>query len=72
MFFAARRHIPDDRLTALIHMHMLDPHELRATLAQPTQLPPVTHTLASARRSQPDYELFLSNTHGRRKLDLMA
>ena len=24
MFFVAGRNIPDDRLTALIHMHMLD------------------------------------------------
>ena len=33
MFFVARRNIPDDRLAALIHMHMLDADELRATLA---------------------------------------
>jgi len=27
-------HIPDKRLASLIHMHMLDPHELGAGLAQ--------------------------------------
>ena len=37
MFFVAGRNIPDDRLAALIHMHMLDADELRATLAQPPQ-----------------------------------
>ena len=37
MFFIARRNIPDNRLAALIHMHVLDAHELRAALAQPPQ-----------------------------------
>ena len=34
MFLVARRHIPDNRLAALIHMIMLDPHtERRADVA---------------------------------------
>ena len=30
MFFVARGNIPDDRLAALIHMHMLDADQLRS------------------------------------------
>jgi hypothetical protein len=30
--FAA--HIPDERLAALVHMHVLDPDNLRATVSQ--------------------------------------
>jgi hypothetical protein len=32
-----RSHISDDRLTAFIHMHVLYPDELRATMPQPPQ-----------------------------------
>ena len=37
MFFVARGNISDDGLRPFVHMNVLDPDELRATLAQPPQ-----------------------------------